>query len=106
MMPPMKIEFRRRILKLHIHWIAFVEMLCEAVVLPFEVVLRAGTHGAIAKSLADGAGWKDCGFGWQSMEVSLKLEGWAMDRRVLFIRRPTEKKAEVVEPKRRGRTEG
>ena len=55
------------------------------------------------KSLSDGLGWKDCGCGWQSMEVSLALDGWERQRRVLFIRRPAEKKPETPEPKRRGR---
>ena len=66
--------------------------------------IRRSTHiRRLFKSLADGPGWKDCGFGWQAMEASLKLDGWARDRRVLFIRRPTEKKVQVIEPKRRGR---
>ena len=66
--------------------------------------IRRSTHvRRLFRSLADGPGWKDCGFGWQAMEVSLRLDGWARGRRVLFIRRPAEKKVEVVEPKRRGR---
>jgi len=66
--------------------------------------IKRSTHvRRLFRSLADGPGWKDCGCGWQSMEVSLALEGWDRQRRVLFIRRPAEKKPEPVEPKRRGR---
>ena len=66
--------------------------------------IRRSTHvRRLFKSLADGAGWSDCGFGWQAVEVSLRLDGWARGRRVLFIRRPAEKKVEAAEPKRRRR---
>ncbi len=66
--------------------------------------IRRSTHvRRLFKSLADGAGWSDCGFGWQAIEVSLRLDGWARGRRVLFIRRPAEKKVEAAEPKRRRR---
>ena len=66
--------------------------------------IRRSTHvRRLFKSLADGAGWSDCGFGWQAIEVSLRLDGWARGRRVLFIRRPAEKRVEVAEPKRRRR---
>ena len=81
-------------------------VMCEAesrgVVYLFKI--RRSTHvRRLFKSLADGAGWSDCGFGWQAVEVSLRLDGWARSRRVLFIRRPAEKKVEVAEPKRRRR---
>ena len=81
-------------------------VMCEAesrgIVYLFKI--RRSTHvRSLFKSLADGAGWSDCGFGWQAIEVSLGLDGWARGRRVLFIRRPAEKKVEVVEPKRRRR---
>ena len=79
-------------------------VMCEAesrgIVYLFKI--RRSTHvRRLFKTLADGAGWSDCGFGWQAIEVSLRLDGWARGRRVLFIRRPAEKKVEVVEPKRR-----
>ena len=79
-------------------------VMCEAesrgIVYLFKI--RRSTHvRSLFKSLADGAGWSDCGFGWQAIEVSLRLDGWARGRRVLFIRRPAEKKVEVIEPKRR-----
>ena len=81
-------------------------VMCEAesrgIVYLFKI-RRSTRVRSLFKSLADGAGWSDCGFGWQAVEVSLRLDGWARGRRVLFIRRPAEKKAEEVEPKRRRR---
>ena len=81
-------------------------VMCEAesrgIVYLFKI--RRSTYvRRLFKTLADGAGWSDCGFGWQAAEVSLRLDGWARGRRVLFIRRPAEKRVEVVEPKRRRR---
>ena len=54
--------------------------MCEAesrgIVYLFKI--RRSTHvRGLFEPLADGAGWKDCGFGWQARQVSLKLEGWA-----------------------------
>ena len=66
-------------------------------------IRRSARVRSLFKSLADGAGWSDCGLGWQAVEVSLRLDGWARGRRVLFVRRPAQKKAEEVEPKRRRR---
>ena len=64
--------------------------------------IRRSTHvRRLFKTLSDGPGWKDCGCGWKSMEVSLRLDGWTTARRVLLIRRPAEKKPEAVEPERR-----
>ena len=41
--------------------------------------------------------------GWEALEQRVKLDGWQHRRRVLFIRRPAEKKVETVEPKKTGR---
>ena len=58
--------------------------------------IRRSTHvRRLFKTLSDGPGWKDCGCGWKSMEVSLRLDGWTTARRVLLIRRPAEKKPEA-----------
>ena len=66
--------------------------------------IRRSTHvKRLFKSIADDIEWQNCGFGWQSREVALRLDGWERSRRVLFIRRPTEKEVEVIEPKKRGR---
>ena len=65
--------------------------------------IRRSAHvRRLFKSLAGGPGWKDCGSGWQAAEVSLRLDGWAVARRVLFIRRPAEKEAGAVGPNGRG----
>ena len=52
------------------------------------------------KTLADDPGWKDCGSGWEALERRILLDGWHRRRRVLFIRRPAEKKVEPVEPRK------
>lgn len=44
--------------------------------------------------------WRNCGYGWESFETSLRLEGWKKTRRVVFVRRPAEKK-EQAEKKRK-----
>ena len=66
--------------------------------------IKRSTHvKRLFKSVADSAEWQDCGFGWQAMEIALRLDGWGKPRRTLFIRRPADKEVEVVEQKRRGR---
>jgi len=62
--------------------------------------IRRSTHvRRLFKSLSDGLGWNDCGGGWQSTEVSLRLGGWGRSRRVLSIR----KSVDITGPKRKGR---
>ena len=66
-------------------------------------IKRSRNIQKLFKILSGGKGWKDCGSGWESLEQRVKLDGWQRRRRVLFIRRPAEKKVETVEPKKTGR---
>jgi len=61
---------------------------CEERSMPYLFKLR---HTARVKHLVQtmmrkGAGWQDCGDGWQAMECALKLSGWTRDRRVILVR--------------------
>ena len=66
-------------------------------------IKRSQNIQKLFRILSSGKGWKDCGSGWESLEQRVKLDGWQRRRRVLFIRRPAEKKVETVEPKKIGR---
>ena len=66
-------------------------------------IKRSRNIQKLFKILSGGKGWKDCGSGWEALEQRVKLDGWQRRRRVLFIRRPAEKKVETVEPKKTGR---
>jgi hypothetical protein len=66
--------------------------------------MRRSSHiKRLFKAIADSAEWENCGFGWQAREITLGLDGWKKPRRVLFIRRPAEKKDEHVCLNRRER---
>jgi len=67
-------------------------------------VRRSSVIRRLFKSLADGSGWKNCGSGWESYETHVKLDAWARKRRLLFVRRPTAKKVEVLRAKPRKQT--
>ena len=61
---------------------------CEERSMPYLFKLR---HTARVKELVQammrkGAGWQDCGDGWQAMECELKLSGWTRSRRVILVR--------------------
>ena len=59
-------------------------------------VRRSRCIRALFKSVMDNSNWKDCGSGWESYEMRIRLDAWARERRLLFIRRPAERKVEVV----------
>jgi hypothetical protein len=66
--------------------------------------MRRSSHiKRLFKAIADSAEWQTCGFGRQAREITLGLDGWEKPRRVLFIRRPAEKKVEVIGMNRRER---
>lgn len=48
--------------------------------------------------LADKRDWRDAGQGWQGIETELKLTGWSAKRRIVLLRRQTERRA----PSRQG----
>jgi len=62
-------------------------------------VRRSGVIRRLFKTFADKPGWKECGSGWESYEMHVKLDAWARERRLLFVRRPAERKIEVVPAK-------
>ena len=66
-------------------------------------IKRSRNIQKLFRILSGGKGWKDCGSGWEALEQRVKLDGWQRRRRVLFIRRPAEKKVEAVGPKKTGR---
>ena len=66
-------------------------------------IKRSRNIQKLFRILSGGKGWKDCGSGWEALEQRVKLNGWQFRRRVLFIRRPAEKKVEAVGPKKTGR---
>lgn len=69
-------------------------------------IRRSRRMQALFKRLAESRKWSDCGSGWKSHEMELRLDGWERTRRVFFIRRPAERKAEAVEQRPRGRKPG
>ena len=66
-------------------------------------IKRSRNIQKLFRILSGGKDWKDCGSGWEALEQRVKLDGWQCRRRVLFIRRPAEKKLETVESKKTGR---
>jgi len=64
-------------------------------------VRRSSVIRRLFKALADESGWKDCGSGWDSYEMRVKLDAWVRERRLLFVRRPAARKFEVVRAKPR-----
>lgn len=66
-------------------------------------IKRSRNIQKLFRILSGGKGWKDCGSGWEALEQRVKLDGWQRRRRVLFMRRPAEKKVETVEPEKTGR---
>lgn len=67
---------------------------------------RSRRMQALFRRLAESRKWSDCGSGWKSREMELRLDGWERTRRVLFIRRPAERKAEAAGQRPRGRKPG
>ncbi len=63
-------------------------------------IRRSRNVKSLFKFAASSREWRDCGCGWESFETPLRLEGWAKARRVVFVRRPAEKK-EPPEGKRK-----
>ena len=79
-------------------------IMCEAErrkILYLFKVRRSRVIRALFKSIANDSGWKDCGSGWEAYEMHVKLDAWGRKRRLLFIRRPAEKKIDVVKMKPR-----
>ena len=66
-------------------------------------IKRSRNIQKLFRILSGSRGWKDCGSGWEALEQRVKLDGWQRRRRVLFMRRPAEKKVETFEPKKTGR---
>ena len=64
---------------------------CEANGLPYLMRLRLtkNVKRAIEKlaTLGAAAGWTDAGQGWQGVDTTLKLSGWAAARRIVLLRR-------------------
>ena len=66
-------------------------------------IKRSRRMQALFRRLADSQRWSNCGSGWESHEMELRLDGWERMRRAFFIRRPAERKTEAVEQKPQGR---
>jgi len=61
---------------------------CEENALPYLMRLRLTKNVKRAiERMATGGGWQDAGQGWQGVETTLKLSGWAKTRRVVLLRR-------------------
>jgi len=61
---------------------------CEAEGLPYLMRLRLTKNVTRAiERMATSGGWQDAGQGWQGVETTLKLSGWAKTRRVVLLRR-------------------
>jgi hypothetical protein len=64
---------------------------CEAEGLPYLMRLRLTKNVTRAIERMAGRGdWSDAGQGWQGIDTTLKLTGWARARRVVLLRRRTE----------------
>jgi len=57
---------------------------------------------ALFKTLETSRAWKPCGDGWETIDTTIRLDGWSILRRCLLFRRPT-KAATAPAPKKRGR---
>ena len=44
--------------------------------------------------------WQDAGAGWQGKDSDLRLQGWGRQRRVVILRRRTERSLAVVDRRR------
>jgi Transposase DDE domain group 1 len=61
---------------------------CEEEGLPYLMRLRLTKNVKRAiERLAGGGGWADAGQGWQGIDTTLRLSGWAKARRVVLLRR-------------------
>ncbi|HXS29989.1 MAG TPA: transposase, partial [Steroidobacteraceae bacterium] len=40
----------------------------------------------VQQMMRGGAGWQDCGDGWEAMEAAIRLGGWTRERRVVLVR--------------------
>ena len=40
----------------------------------------------VTRMMRQGLLWEDCGDGWQALETTLRLSGWARERRVVLVR--------------------
>ncbi len=64
-------------------------------------VRRSRVIRSLFGTLADDPRWKGCGSGWEAFEMRVRLDAWERERRVLFVRRPAERKVEAVAEKPR-----
>jgi hypothetical protein len=56
----------------------------------------------VQQMMRAGAGWQDCGDGWEAMEATIRLSGWTRERRVVLVREAPAQ-APVAEKARRRR---
>jgi hypothetical protein len=84
---------------------------CEEKGLPYLMRLRLTKNVKRAiERLAGRGSWQDAGQGWQGVDTTLKLSGWAKTRRVVLLRRRLKdeperiRSARVENPARRQRT--
>lgn len=61
---------------------------CEGRDVPYLFKLRhtKNVKDLVKRMMGQGAGWQDCGDGWESIEARLRLAGWTRERRVVLVR--------------------
>jgi len=60
----------------------------------FKLRLTKGVKRAIERAMGEGD-WQDAGAGWHGKDSKLRLEGWSRHRRIVILRRRTERSLAV-----------